>query len=288
MIRSMTAFSSSESSSQAFTVRWEMRSVNHRYLDIKLRLPDFVRTLEPKIRSEIGKRLKRGTVDCVLTCHAHVDSEDSLAIDLNYVKRLLSAADSVESVMNAPLGYSALEILKWPGVQIEPEINVAELGLEVISVLEATLRAQIDARQREGNSLSILLDERCQLMRRQVEIIRSRMPELRDKFRAKLKAKLEDIQAMVDSERFEQELVFMLQKMDIDEEIERLDTHISEMLRLLQQSEPIGRRMDFLLQEMNREANTIGSKSVDSITTQSAIEMKVLIEQMREQVQNIE
>jgi len=284
----MTAFSSSESSSQAFTVRWEMRSVNHRYLDIKLRLPDFVRTLEPKIRSEIGKRLKRGTVDCVLTCHAHVDSEDSLAIDLNYVKRLLSAADSVESVMNAPLGYSALEILKWPGVQIEPEINVAELGLEVISVLEATLRAQIDARQREGNSLSILLDERCQLMRRQVEIIRSRMPELRDKFRAKLKAKLEDIQAMVDSERFEQELVFMLQKMDIDEEIERLDTHISEMLRLLQQSEPIGRRMDFLLQEMNREANTIGSKSVDSITTQSAIEMKVLIEQMREQVQNIE
>ncbi len=288
MIRSMTAFSSSESSSENFFVRWEIRSVNHRYLDINLRLPDHTRTFEPVIRSEISKKLKRGKVDCILTCSPQIDSQESLAIDIEQVKRLLTSVDLVESVMSRPIGFSALEIMQWPGVQVESEIDVETLSSEVTSVLNVALLAQLEAREREGQSMSIGLVERCELMRVQIAIVRDRMPLLRDKIQTKLKAKLQELEASVDSDRFEQEVVYMLQKMDVDEEIDRLTTHIDEMCRLIQQSEPVGRRMDFLLQEMNREANTLGSKSVDTLATQAAIEMKVLIEQMREQVQNIE
>lgn len=288
MIRSMTAFSSSESSSENFFLRWEIRSVNHRFLDINLRLPEYTRTLESVIRSEIGKKLKRGKVDCILTCNLQVGAQESLAIDVEQVKRLLTAVDLVESLMNQPIGYSALEIMQWPGVQVESEIDVESLRDEVASVLESALIAQLENREREGQSMSEGLLERCDLMRAHVAVVQDRMPLLRDKIQSKLKAKLQELRASVDSDRFEQEVVYLLQKMDVDEEIERLTTHIDEMGRLIQQSEPVGRRMDFLLQEMNREANTLASKSVDTLTTQAAIEMKVLIEQMREQVQNIE
>lgn len=288
MIRSMTAFGSSESTSERFTIRWEMRSVNHRYLDINLRLPDFLRALEPDIRSAISNKFKRGKLECVLTCHRQICDAETVGVDLSQIKRLLAAAEQVESLMTAPLGYSALEIMKWPGVKVEPDIDTEQLSTEALSVLHMALIALLEAREREGAQLALLIEDRCALLRDQVGDIRARLPHLAANIRRRLKSKLEELHTTVEPVRFEQELVLLLNKMDIDEEVDRLATHIDEFLRVIKQKEPIGRRLDFLLQEMNREANTLGSKSTEIATTQTAVEVKVLIEQMREQVQNIE
>ncbi len=288
MIRSMTAFGSSESTSERFAIRWEMRSVNHRYLDINLRLPDYLRALEPDIRSAISKKFKRGKLDCVLTCYQQLCDDASIGVDLPKIKRLLAATEQVESLMTAPLGYSALEIMKWPGVQVEPDIDTEQLSTEALSVLTMALNTLLEAREREGAQLALLIEDRCVLLREQVGNIRARLPQLADNVRKKLESRLGELRTTVEPVRFEQEVVMLLHKMDIDEEVDRLATHIDEVLRVIKQNEPIGRRLDFLLQEMNREANTLGSKSTEITTTQAAVEIKVLIEQMREQVQNIE
>ena len=288
MIRSMTAFGSSEYTSESFAIRWEIRSVNHRYLDINLRLPDNLRALEPDIRSAISKKFKRGKLDCVLTSHRQISDDEAVGVNLSQIKLLLAATEQVESIMTAPLGYSALEIMKWPGVKVEPDVDTEQLSRETLSVLQMALVALLEAREREGAQLAVLIGERCALLREQVANIRAQLPQLADNVRSKLKSRLEELHTTVEPVRFEQEVVMLLYKMDIDEEVDRLATHIDELLRVIKQNEPIGRRLDFLLQEMNREANTLGSKSTEITTTQAAVEMKVLIEQMREQVQNIE
>lgn len=288
MIRSMTAFGSSENTSESFAIRWEIRSVNHRYLDINLRLPDNLRALEPDIRSAISKKFKRGKLDCVLTSHRQISDDEAVGVNLSQIKLLLAATEQVESIMTAPLGYSALEIMKWPGVKVEPDVDTEQLSRETLSVLQMALVALLEAREREGAQLAVLIGERCALLREQVANIRAQLPQLADNVRSKLKSRLEELHTTVEPVRFEQEVVMLLYKMDIDEEVDRLATHIDELLRVIKQNEPIGRRLDFLLQEMNREANTLGSKSTEITTTQAAVEMKVLIEQMREQVQNIE
>jgi len=284
----MTAFGSSEYTSESFAIRWEIRSVNHRYLDINLRLPDNLRALEPDIRSAISKKFKRGKLDCVLTSHRQISDDEAVGVNLSQIKLLLAATEQVESIMTAPLGYSALEIMKWPGVKVEPDVDTEQLSRETLSVLQMALVALLEAREREGAQLAVLIGERCALLREQVANIRAQLPQLADNVRSKLKSRLEELHTTVEPVRFEQEVVMLLYKMDIDEEVDRLATHIDELLRVIKQNEPIGRRLDFLLQEMNREANTLGSKSTEITTTQAAVEMKVLIEQMREQVQNIE
>jgi len=284
----MTAFGSSENTSESFAIRWEIRSVNHRYLDINLRLPDNLRALEPDIRSAISKKFKRGKLDCVLTSHRQISDDEAVGVNLSQIKLLLAATEQVESIMTAPLGYSALEIMKWPGVKVEPDVDTEQLSRETLSVLQMALVALLEAREREGAQLAVLIGERCALLREQVANIRAQLPQLADNVRSKLKSRLEELHTTVEPVRFEQEVVMLLYKMDIDEEVDRLATHIDELLRVIKQNEPIGRRLDFLLQEMNREANTLGSKSTEITTTQAAVEMKVLIEQMREQVQNIE
>lgn len=288
MIRSMTAFAGNEAEIGDLTISCELRSVNHRYCDISLRLPDRLRFVEADLRSAIAAKINRGKVECSLSYKKQAKNGQNFIINTEAVTTLLAAAASIEQQMLGPLSFSALDVLAFPGIQQEPDIDKEQLNLGIATLVDQSLAQLLKAREREGAQLKLLIEERCTKMLSFAALAGKRMPEVLLLIRHKLKDRITELIAQPDFDRLEQELVLLAQKLDVTEELDRLETHVNEVLRVLKQKDPVGRRLDFLMQELNREANTLGSKSADKEMTQIAIELKVLIEQMREQVQNIE
>ncbi len=288
MIRSMTAFANCETEIDGVLYEWEIRSVNHRYLEIMLRIPENFRALEPDFRCLISKQLKRGKIDCFLNCRRTNGNRNATHIDRQALLGLIKIMREIESEIHATVPCSALKILEWPGILAEQNVDPEGVKKPLCEMLQTALSRIIECREREGARLAEIIADRCRRLQEQVQSLRLRLPEIAEKLRSRLHSRLKEIAAEVDPVRFEQEIVFMLQKMDVDEEMERLLTHINEAGRVLDNEDVAGRRLDFLLQEMNREANTLGSKSLDMEHSLACVEMKVLIEQMREQVQNIE
>ncbi len=288
MIRSMTAFAGNETEIGDLTISCELRSVNHRYCDISLRLPDRLRFAEADLRSAIAAKINRGKVECSLSYKKQAKNGQNFTINTDAVATLLAAAAGIERQMLGPLSFSALDVLAFPGIQQEPDIDKEQLNLSIATLVNQSLLHLLEAREREGAQLKLLIEERCEKMLSFAALAGRRLPEVLLLIRNKLKDRITELVVQPDFDRLEQELVLLAQKLDVSEELDRLETHINEVLRVLKQKDPVGRRLDFLMQELNREANTLGSKSTDKEMTRIAIELKVLIEQMREQVQNIE
>jgi uncharacterized protein (TIGR00255 family) len=285
----MTAFASNEIKISNLTIICELRSVNHRYCDMYFKLPEQFRFIETELRRSISEKIKRGKIECSLNYKKATGNTDpDICINTSALKTLLHLTAEIEQQMHSSRSFSALEVLAFPGIQQTQEIDKELLQQGVIQLLNNTLASLVDVRTREGTQTGVLIQEKCLKMHELVAAATLRMPEVLTIMRARLTDRITEMVAAPDFDRLEQELVLLAQKMDVNEELERLDTHINEVQRTLQQSEPVGRRLDFLMQELNREANTLGSKSSDKEITQIAIELKVLIEQMREQIQNIE
>ena len=288
MIRSMTAFARQELETAAGDLAWEIRSLNHRYLELGVRLPEELRAMETAVRERVGARLGRGKVECSCRYRPAASASVPVDVDSDNLTRLLSACDTVSARLPASAPLNPIEVLRWPGVVREEAIDTAPLMAQALGLLEQTLDELLQSREREGEQIRQQLLQRCDAMDVLVQQARSRLPEIQQALREKLQTRLADLDTAADPGRFEQELVIQIQKSDIDEEMDRLQGHIEEVRRVLGRDEPVGRRLDFLMQELNREANTLGSKSVAIDTTNISVELKVLIEQMREQVQNTE
>ncbi len=288
MIRSMTAFARQELETAAGDLAWEIRSLNHRYLELGVRLPEELRAMETAVRERVGARLGRGKVECSCRYRPAASASVPVDVDSDNLTRLLSACDTVSARLPASGPLNPIEVLRWPGVVREEAIDAAPLMAQALGLLEQTLDELLQSREREGEQIRQQLLQRCDAMDVLVRQARSRLPEIQQALREKLQTRLADLDTAADPGRLEQELVIQIQKSDIDEEMDRLQGHIEEVRRVLGRDEPVGRRLDFLMQELNREANTLGSKSVAIDTTNISVELKVLIEQMREQVQNTE
>ena len=288
MIKSMTAFANSEAEIENLIINCELRSVNHRYCDISIKLPESLRFTEADLRSLITSQLKRGKIECSLRYKKQSGNQHKIIINEDAVKALLQATAKIEEHMHGQKFFSAMDVLNFPGIQQEPETNKDILSSAVISLVEEALKQMLDAREQEGSQLSLLIEQRCQKILALVEAANKRLPEVLEKTRTKIKSKLSELTIELDFDRLEQEMIYLVQKLDVAEELDRLNTHAKEVLNVLTKDEVVGRRLDFLMQEMNREANTLGSKSADKQMTQISIDLKVLIEQMREQIQNIE
>jgi uncharacterized protein (TIGR00255 family) len=284
----MTAFSGDEIEVADLSVSCEIRSVNHRYCDITLKIPDRLRFLEPEMRAAISAKINRGKIECTLSCKRQAKNGQSFFVNQDAVIALLEATQTIEQLMPAARSFSALDVLVFPGIQQEPELDSELLNEGIMGMIDNALTTLLATRQREGAQLKLLIEERCAKMRSLVILAAQRLPEVLQLIRNRLTDRVVELVAQPDFDRLEQELVLLAQKLDIAEELDRLDAHITEVLRALEQPEPAGRRLDFLMQELNREANTLGSKSNDKEMTRISIELKVLIEQMREQIQNIE
>jgi uncharacterized protein (TIGR00255 family) len=288
MIASMTGFARRETSGPWGTLVCELRSVNHRFLEAGFRLPDELRSAEGELRTRLTRQLRRGKVDCTLSYRRAQGAEGTLEIDSAALQRLLAAVHLVTRSMQQPAAVNALDVLRWPGVVREEASSGDELLTAAHAVFGQTLEDLVAMRAREGARLRELLEQRCATLETLVVGVRARLPEVQTRMRARLHERVTELAASADRERLEQELAILLQRLDVDEELERLGGHITEVRRVIAGQEPAGRRLDFLMQELNREANTLSSKSQDLETTRSAVDMKVAIEQMSEQVQNAE
>ncbi|PJK11762.1 YicC family protein [Lysobacteraceae bacterium NML120232] len=282
----MTAFASAEVQTDAGRINCELRAVNHRFLDIALRLPEELRALEPAIREKIAARLSRGKLDVTIRLTRNSE-DDALQLDPVFLDRLSYIAMSLSSKLPG-LHTDLTSILQMPGVLQARDIDAEALHAEALALLTTALDAFVLAREREGEKLAVVIAERADAVAKIIAEVRSLLPQIRSAQRARLTARMAEFSGNLEPGRLEQELVLWLQKLDVDEELDRLDSHLAELRRVLKQREPVGRRLDFLLQEFNREANTLGSKSVDTRTSNAAVELKVLIDQIREQVQNLE
>ncbi|MBN8225123.1 MAG: YicC family protein [Xanthomonadales bacterium] len=286
MIRSMTAFASGERVTPWGVLGCELRSVNHRFLETGLRLADDLRALEPVLRERVAARIQRGKLDLALRLRAP-EAAVSLAVNEPLLERLGELAQRLDARFPR-LQVEFAELLQLPGVLQAPSADGEALQAQALELLDQVLDEFVAAREREGAKLAVAIAERVDAIERIAGQVRELVPAIREGQRVKLAARLADLPYPVDPGRAEQELVLWLQKLDVDEELDRLASHVAEIRRILGQREPVGRRLDFLLQEFNREANTLGSKSVDARTSAAAVELKVLIDQVREQVQNIE
>ncbi len=284
----MTAFSSSDISTNWGQLTWEIRSVNHRYLDISLRLPEPLRRIEEDIREKINTRLARGKIDCYLRFQIDRNEPGAMSINNKLVDRIAEMSNELEKRLHESSSIGVTDILNWPGVITDEGIDYETLATDAVKLLDDTLEGLIRNRQREGDRLAMMVKERLNGIEEQVDIVRSILPEVMAAFRKRLEQRLSDFKDSLDPVRLEQELVIFASKSDVAEELDRLQSHITEARRALTSDRPVGRRLDFLMQEMNREANTLGSKSSDIRITNVSIELKVLIEQIREQIQNIE
>ena len=285
-IRSMTAYASGERSTPWGTLGCELRAVNHRFLELGTRLPDELRALEPALRERVAGRVSRGKLDLSLRLRPG-DGSVSLQLDQALVQRLGELAGDLRGHF-PELRVGLVELLQFPGVLQSKAGDPAELQAQALALLDSVLDDFVAGREREGGKLVAAILERVDGIERIAGEVRGLVPLIREGQRAKLAARLADLAQSADPARVEQELVLSLQKLDVDEELDRLSSHIDEIRRVFRQKQPVGRRLDFLLQEFNREANTLGSKSVDARTSNAAVELKVLIDQIREQVQNIE
>ncbi len=292
MIRSMTAFARVEESNDAGSITWELRSVNHRYLEPGFKLPEDFRQLEPEIRKRLTQRLSRGKVDVGMRYKLEAKQQGEITLNPDLVRKLREVEQEVLNIVHEGSKLSVSDILGWPGVISDVERDLGALHALALSSLDSALGQLQQSRETEGKALEEMIRQRCRQVTDIVAELRRRRPEmmssLREKWETALDEKLEQWRDAASESRLEQELVMLAQKLDVDEELDRLDTHIAEVLNVLERDEAVGRRLDFLMQELNREANTLGSKSQDGETTQLAVDLKVLIEQMREQVQNIE
>ena len=286
MIRSMTAFASGERATPWGLLGCELRSVNHRFLETGLRLADELRALEPVLRERVAARIQRGKLDLVMRLRAP-EAAVSLAVNEPLLERLGELATRLDGRFPR-LQVDFTGLLAVPGVLQAPATDGEALQARALELLDQVLDDFVAAREREGAKLAAVIAERVDAIERIASQVRELVPAIREGQRARLAARLADLPHPVDPGRAEQELVLWLQKLDVDEALDRLASHITEIRRILAQREPVGRRLDFLLQEFNREANTLGSKSVDARTSAAAVELKVLIDQVREQVQNIE
>ncbi len=288
MISSMTAFVQHESQSEQSRLVWEIRSVNHRYLEISMRLPEELRSAEMSFRETIKASLSRGRIDAVLRCQSAESSTNSPELNLDTINQLMAWSRTVQSTAPVAGELSIADILKWPGVLTPERIDEDQLSVTAKDTLADALSALASQRQREGRQLAVVINAKLAAARDIVIGVQSRGPELDQYARQRLNERVSEFAEQLEPGRFEQELVLLLAKSDITEEIDRLQLHLAEVENILNGSGPVGRRLDFLMQELNREANTLGSKSNHPETTTAAIDLKVLIEQMREQIQNIE
>ena len=286
MIRSMTAYANTESATPQGWLACEVRAVNSRFLEVGVRLPDELRALEPLVREHVAARLARGKVDATFRYRPPAAASD-LLLDERTAAQLATVAGALKD--NFPqLATDFAALLDWPGLLVKPELDQAGLAQAALALLDRSLDEFIAGRSREGEKLATALRERLDGIERIVADVRTLLPDVRAALRAKLESRLADLAQSAEPGRLEQELVLQLSRIDVDEELDRLAAHVGEARRILGLDEPVGRRLDFLMQEFNREANTLASKSVDQRATRAAVDLKVLIEQMREQVQNLE
>lgn len=288
MPRSMTGFARIEQVHTWGHVACELRSVNHRYLEPTLRLPESLRSIENTFRTELKKHLNRGKVEA--SVYLKLEQSDGAATVLNneLTTQLKDLVEEVASQLKNPAAINPLDILKWPGVLETAQIDKEVMEKAALACFDEALKSIVANREREGEELKLFIEQRLGDIGKHVSDLRLRLPEILAANEAKLREKLEALKVEVDQDRLAQELVYIAQKADVAEELDRLEAHINEVKLSLSEQKPIGRRLDFLMQELNREANTLSSKSIASDTTQQAVDLKVLIEQMREQVQNIE
>ena len=287
MVRSMTAFARQTVESDLGTLTLELKSVNHRFSEVSLRLPEELRSVESKIRDRISQVIKRGKIDANLRYQAPL-AAIGFEIDREVVRTLAATSQDVETELPGIGPIRMIDVLKWPGVLKTPEVDAEQLTSTAMTLLDTALKELMDTREREGEKLKQLLLERCTAMSSEVAKVQERIPVAIEAMRQRLKEKLAEWKVELDEARLEQEVVFLCNKSDVAEEMDRLQAHIEEVKRVLEDKKPVGRRLDFLMQELNREANTLASKSPDTEMTRASVELKVLIEQMREQVQNIE
>jgi len=284
----MTAFARQEKQTEQGSLTWEIRSVNHRYLEVALRLEESFRPLEMKIRKMFTDRLGRGKVDAVLRYKAPEQQHASLDIDRDLAKSVVNSCEQLAEFSEQAAPVDMLRVLQWPGVIISDGLDQTALNKAVLSSLKVAIEELITTRETEGKALQTMIEQRCSEIDTIAIDVRQRMPEILSQHRQRLSDRVSELQVNLDAERLEQEMVLLAQKSDVAEELDRLQSHIVEVENVLKRDEPIGRRLDFLMQELNREANTLGSKSIDTDTTRHSVDLKVLIEQMREQIQNIE
>lgn len=283
----MTAFAAWEWSGGLGALRWELRSVNHRYLELALKLPDECRSLEPAVRDRVARAIQRGKIDVTLRWRRDGAAAHA-TLDPAALEAVLAAWDQVARRRPDLAAPGLRDLLAWPGIIAQPEADAQELQDQALAGLDRALEELNAARTREGDKLRAVLQERLQQVRLLQAQARELLPALRQSLRERLQNRLADLKAQVDPLRFEQELVLVLQRADVDEELERLRVHAEEIERVLARNEPVGRRLDFLVQELHREANTFGAKSQDLRSSQIAVDLKIAIEQMREQIQNLE
>lgn len=288
MTSSMTAFARQEQSTQWGAIIWEIRSVNHRYLETHFRLPENLRDLEPKLRENLRKELSRGKIEISLNFRPDVEQTQNCCVNIDLVQQLGKALQQVSNALGDAEKPNALELLKWPGVLQTAEVDYPEVKCIALTLFQQALQQLKAMRQQEGSSLQTIIQQRLDRIAEITTEMRQHLPAIMAQQKQKLQTRIDDAKAELDPGRLEQEVVLLLQKADVDEELDRLQTHIAEVTRTLNQKSAVGRRLDFLMQELNREANTLSSKAVDTDITQIAVELKVLIEQMREQIQNIE
>ena len=288
MLQSMTGFARESVETDIGTLTWEIRAVNHRYLDVQFKLPEDLRPKEQLFRQQASLALARGKVECALYFRRAVHHDSELQIDKQLVELIGQRISELTAKLPNVAAANPVEILRWPGVLLQNDVDTEPLFERAGALFETALEALGGMRSNEGARIGEMLESRCADIEGIAASVKERMPEVLAAIRVKQKERLDKLDIEADPTRLELELALIASKLDVDEELDRLGSHLTEIRSALQSNKPVGRRLDFLMQELNREANTLGSKSADAATTKAAVDLKVLIEQMREQIQNVE
>ncbi len=288
MLHSMTGFARESAETDIGTLTWELRAVNHRYLDVQFKLPEDLRPKEQAFRQQASASLGRGKIECALHFRRAFDEDNELRIDMQLVGLIGHRISDITSRLPNVAAVNPIEMLRWPGVVQQTDRDIEPLFAEATALFDTALAAIDEMRSSEGQRIADMLESRCKDIEAIATSVRERMPEVLAATRAKQKERIENLDVEADPARLEVELALVATKIDVDEELDRLESHLVEIREAINADKPVGRRLDFLMQELNREANTLGSKSADTETTRAAVDLKVLIEQMREQIQNVE
>ncbi len=288
MLHSMTGFARETVETAIGTLTWEIRAVNHRYLDIQFKLPEDLRPKEQAFRQQAGGSLGRGKVECALYFRRAFDEDTELLVDTDFVELIGHRISDITAKLSNVAAVNPIEVLRWPGVVKQSELEIEPLFAEASALFDKALAAIRTMRASEGERITAMLETRCADIAAIAATVRKRMPDVLAATRAKQKERIDALDVEADPARLEVELALIATKLDVDEELDRLESHLVEIRKALSSKKPVGRRLDFLMQELNREANTLASKSADTETTKAAVSLKVLVEQMREQIQNVE
>ena len=288
MLHSMTGFARESAETDLGTLTWEIRAVNHRYLDVQFKLPEDLRPKEQALRQRASAALGRGKVECALFFRRAFDQNNELRVDTEMVELIGHRISDLTAKLPNVAAVNPIEILRWPGVVQQVELDLEPLFDAAAELLDRTLTAINEMRASEGARIAGMLETRCDEIAKIAQQVRRRMPEVLSATRAKQQERIDALDVEADPARLEVELALVATKLDVDEELDRLESHLVEIRDAIAAEKPVGRRLDFLMQELNREANTLGSKSADTETTRAAVDLKVLVEQMREQIQNVE